>query len=138
MVSESTTCLGRLLGSRLSCELSSFDWGGTRSLNCNVHSSCQVLPIWMWDSRTHQAKEADYSGYKIKADTICIFCRNGWMQTQQAAKSNIMATSWHGLDALQGGMLTSSMRELMRSRLFFSTVLWLVCCFEPARVQDTS
>ena len=27
---------------------------------------------------------------------------------------------------------TSSMRELMRSRLFFSTVLWLVCCFEPA------
>lgn len=29
-------------------------------------------------------------------------------------------------------MLTSSIRELIRSRLFFSTVLWLVCCFEPA------
>ena len=59
------------------------------------------------------------------------------MQMQQAAKSNVMVSSWHGLHSLHGGILTSSMRELMRSRLFFSTVLWLVCCFEPARVQDT-
>ena len=31
--------MGRLLGSRLSCELLSFDWGGTRSRNCRSQSS---------------------------------------------------------------------------------------------------